>query len=97
MADKENWSWRKFVLGIFDGRNYAKAIILGICGAIVLTICFCVYSVVKSKFIKPKPVQTQSIGTNQGQVTTNNIEETNRGWSLIESFIKFGNTNGSDK
>lgn len=91
MADKENWSWRKFVLGIFDGRNYAKAIILGICGAIVLTICFCVYSVVKSKFIKPKPVQTQSIGTNQGQVTTNNSEETKKGWQLFGGIVQINN------
>ena len=91
MADKETWSWKKFFLEIFDGRNYAKAIILGICGAIVLTICFCVYSVVKAKFIKPKPVPTQSVGTNQGQITTNNIDETKKGWQLFGGLVQINN------
>jgi len=83
MAKSESWSWKKFALGIFDGRNYAKAIILGMCGSIVLTICFCIYSVVKSKFIKPIPVQTQAVGTNQGTITTDNKQETKKTWQLF--------------
>lgn len=90
MSD-EQWSWKKLLLGIFDGRNYGKAIVFMACSTIILTVCFCVYSVVKSKFIKPKPVQTQTIGTNQGQVTTNNIDETKKGWQLFGGLVQINN------
>ena len=87
----EDWSWKKFFLGFFDGRNYAKSIVIGVCGAIVLTICFSVYSVIKSKFIKPKPIQTQNIGTNTGRVTTINKSEDKKGWQLFGGLVQINN------
>jgi len=91
MAEKEQWSWRKFLLGIFDGRNYAKAITFMVCGAIVLTICFSVYSVIKARFAKPAPIPAQAIGTNQGTVTTNNSSETKKGWQLFGGLVQINN------
>jgi hypothetical protein len=94
MADiqdtKETWSWKKLLLGVFDGRNYGKAIVFGLCLSIIISVGYCVVLVVKSKFIKPTPVQTQSIGTNQGTVTTNNTTSSKEGksWSLINLLCK---------
>lgn len=61
---KENWSWSKFFKGFFDGRNYAKAIVLGTCLAIIIAIGYCVYTVAKARFAPKQPtIQTVSGGT----------------------------------
>lgn len=87
----EVWSWKKFFLGLFDGRNYAKAIILGLCLTIMLSIAYCVCVVVKSRFPKPLPQPTQTIGTNSGKVTTVNKQEDKKGWQLFGGLVQINN------
>ena len=78
----EGWSWYKFFSGFFNGRNYAKAVVLGVCLLIVLTIVFSVASVIKSRF--NKPVQpTQAVGTNQGVIATKNEDKSGNSYSLF--------------
>jgi len=90
MADApDNWSWKKLLLGVFDGRNYAKALVFGVCLAIIITLSYCVITVVKSRIIKPIP--TQSVETNQGEITTNNIDETKKGWQLFGGLVQINN------
>ena len=81
----------KFLKGPFVLKNYAKALVLGLCLTIMVSIGFCVYSVVKAKFIKPKPIPTQQVGTNQGTITTNNSEETKKGWQLFGGLVQINN------
>lgn len=77
---KEDWSWKKLFLGVFEGRNYGKALVLGLCLTIMATIGFSTYSFLKSKFYKPLP----TIGTNSG--TVNNTQTDKRSWSLFNLF-----------
>lgn len=54
---KEQWSWKKFLLGIFDGKNYAKAVVFGVCLAIIVsTLALSAMGViwVKDRFFKDK-------------------------------------------
>lgn len=81
MADApENWSWGKFFKGFFDGRNYAKAIVLGFCMMVIALIGFSTYYFIKSKLVKPIP----TVGTNSGTINTVNKE--GNSWSLINLF-----------
>jgi hypothetical protein len=91
MEDKELWSWGKFFKGIFVGTNYAKALVLGLCLCIMLTIGYCVVAVVKSKLVKPLPQPTQTIGTNSGKVTTVNKQEDKKGWQLFGGVVQINN------
>lgn len=77
----EGWNWKKFLTGFFNGKNYAKAIVLGFCLLIILIIVFSVVSVIKSRFMKAKP--TQAIGTNQGVVATSNEDKSGNTYSLF--------------
>jgi hypothetical protein len=80
MDEKDAWSWKKFFKGFFDGKNYAKSIVLGFCMLVVLLIVTSVFTTIRAKFQKP----TQAIGTNNGTIETNNKEE--HSWSLLNLF-----------
>jgi len=83
-VEKENWSWSKFFKGFFDGKNYAKSIVLMVCGGIVIVVCFSTYTVIKSRFVKVQP--TQAVGTNSGTITTENTDKQGNTWSLLNIF-----------
>lgn len=89
----EPWSWKKFISGIFDGRNYAKSVIFLFCSAVILTICFSVYTVVKQRFGKQPVQQTEQIGTVNGPVTKSDSHDTHekRGWQLFGGLIQVNN------
>lgn len=78
---KETWSWLKFFKGFFDGKNYAKALVLGFCMMVILVIGFSVYGFFKSKFKATVP--TQSVGTNQGVIATKNEDKSGNTYSLF--------------
>jgi len=80
----EPWSWSKFLLGIFNGRNYAKAIILGFCLLVVLVISFSVYKAISGHFAPQS--SEQKIGTNQGIIATKNEDKKGNSVSLINLF-----------
>lgn len=82
---KEGWSWRKFLIGIFDGKNYAKSIIFMACSSIIIVVCYSTFTVVKSHFVKPAP-PTQTVGTNTGTITTENTDKQGNTWSLFNLF-----------
>ena len=87
--EKEQWGWGKFFKGFFDGRNYAKSIVLMVCGGIVIVVCFSTYSFIKSKFVKPQPIQT--IGDNSGIIeTTNKDNREGNSFSLLDIRGWFG-------
>lgn len=93
MADetKENWSWLKFIKGFFDGKNYAKALVMMFCMTIILIIVFSVASVIKSRFGKPMPPQeVENIGTNTGTVNKTDSHDSNekKGWQLFGGIIQ---------
>lgn len=81
---KEGWSWLKFFKGFFDGKNYAKAIVLGVCMIVILVIITSVYSTIKNKFFPNKP--TQQVGTNQGIIATKNEDKSGNTYSLFNLF-----------
>lgn len=80
----EGWSWKKFLLGIFDGRNYAKSLIFMFCSAIIIVICYSTFTVIKSKFVKTTP--TQAVGENSGTIVTENTDKQGNTWSLFNIF-----------
>ena len=82
--ERENWSWRKFFSGFFDGRNYAKAIVLGFCMIVILVIVTSVFQTIKSRFSKPTTAQT--VGTNQGIIATQNEDKSGNTYSLLNLF-----------
>ena len=82
----EQWSWRKFLGGVLDGRNYAKSIIFMACSAIIIVICYSTFTVIKSKFVKAQP--TQAVGTNSGTIITENTDKQGNTWSLF-NLINF--------
>ena len=84
MAEKESWSWSKFLLGFFDGRNYAKAIVLGVCMIVILVIITSVYQAISSRLLKKPP--TQSVGSNQGIIATQNEDKSGNTYSLLNLF-----------
>jgi hypothetical protein len=57
----------------------------------MLTVAYCVVSVVKSKLPKPIPQPTQAIGTNTGKVTTVNKQEDKKGWQLFGGVVQINN------
>lgn len=65
---KEGWSWLKFLKGPFDGKNYAKALVLGLCQLVVLSLIACVvFTVVQVRGCGKQQSETR-IGTNTGTV-----------------------------
>lgn len=84
MEPKEQWSWLKFIKGFFDGKNYAKAIVLGFCLLVMIIIGVSVHGFIKSKFNKPLP--TQAVGTNQGVIATKNEDKSGNTYSLFNLF-----------
>jgi hypothetical protein len=81
----EAWSWKKFFTGFISGKNYAKAIVLGFCLTVIITIAFCVVSVVKSKLHKTAQ-PTQQVGDNQGIIATQNEDKSGNTYSLFNLF-----------
>lgn len=59
MPQDEVWSWKKAALGVFTGKNWLKAAIFGLIFLIEVAICASVYTVIKTRFAKPVPVQTE--------------------------------------
>jgi hypothetical protein len=68
MQEVEGWSWSKFFKGFFDGKNYAKAVVMMFCMFVILIIVYSVTNTVSSRFKKPPVTQTESIGTVEGNV-----------------------------
>lgn len=81
VESKENWSWSKFFKGFFDGKNYAKALVLGVCMIVIIVIVTSVYQVFVSRLLKKPP--TQSVGTNQGIIATKNEDKSGNSYSLF--------------
>lgn len=96
----ENWSWGKFFKGFFDGKNYAKAVVQMFCMCIILFIAFSVVSVIKNRFMKQAPAQTQTVGTNEGFIsTTNDTSQTTVNHyhlPLSDLFNWFGSTKNKE-
>jgi ABC-type lipoprotein release transport system permease subunit len=87
---KENWSWGKFFSGFFDGKNYAKAIVMMFCMVVIISIGFALYSTIM-RYVKPKaqPIpQVQTIGTNSGTVVTDNKQEEKKAWQLFGGLVQ---------
>lgn len=88
MADiiesKEHWDWLKFLKGFFDGKNYAKALVFGVCLTVMVVIGYSTYTVIKSRFVKVQP--TQAVGTNSGTINTENTDKQGNTWSLFNLF-----------
>jgi hypothetical protein len=82
---RESWEWGKFFKGFFDGRNYAKAVVLGFCMLVILIIVFSVTSTIRSRFAKPS-TPTQAVGTNQGIIATKNEDKSGNSYSLFNLF-----------
>ena len=80
----EGWSWSKFFSGFFNGRNYAKAIVLGVCMLVILVVVTSVSTLIKSKMSKPTTAQT--VGTNQGIIATQNEDKSGNTYSLFNLF-----------
>lgn len=89
---KESWSWKKLLSGVFNGLNYGKALVFGLCLAIMLSIAtLSVYGVlyIKGKLF-PKKDETQRVlkvesqgGAVDASVTTKKSDFT---------IFKFGGT-----
>lgn len=82
--EKELWDWKKFFAGFFDGRNYAKAIVLGVCMIVILVIVTSVAQTIRSRF--SKPTTSQAVGTNQGIIATQNEDKSGNTYSLFNLF-----------
>src|SRR3990167_1435815 len=68
MPQDESWSWIKFLKGPLVGRSYAKAIVIGLCQLIILSLIACVvFSVFQLKGCQKQNSQTK-IGSNAGVV-----------------------------
>ena len=77
----EQWSWGKFFNGFFDGKNYAKAIVLGVCMLVIIIIVTSVYQMIGSRLLKKPP--TQAVGTNEGIIATKNEDKSGNTYSLF--------------
>lgn len=86
MPQDEAWSWKKLFKGFLIGKNYAKAVVMLFCMAVILTVCVSIYSFVKSQFVKP--AQTQAVGTNEGTMNTTNSNKESKNLSLINVLCK---------
>ncbi len=82
MPSDESWSWKKFFSGFINGKNYAKAIVLGVCMIVILVIVTSVAATLKSRFSKP----SQSVGPNQGIIATKNEDKSGNTYSLFNLF-----------
>ena len=81
---KEQWSWMKFFKGFFDGKNYAKALVLGFCMLVILIIIFSITSTISSRFKKVRP--TQAVESNNGIIATQNEDKSGNTYSLLNLF-----------
>lgn len=81
MAEPDNWSFKKFFMGFFSAKNYAKALVLGTCMLVILIVVYSVASTIKSRFAKTKP--TQAVESNQGIIATNNEDKSGNTYSLL--------------
>lgn len=92
---KESWSWKKFLSGPFQGVNYAKAITMMVCMAVVLTVCYSVYVVIKNRFAKVKPAitQTETFDGNTGTINKADSHDSTekKGWQLFGGLIQVNN------
>jgi heme exporter protein D len=80
-GEADSWSFKKFFMGFFSMKNYAKALVLGFCMTVILVIAFCVITTIASRFKKVTP--TQAVGTNQGIVATKNEDKSGNTYSLF--------------
>lgn len=71
MPQDEIFSWRKFLSGPFVGKNYAKAIVTLICGAIILFLAWGAFSLVNGWLQRGKLSQRSEtrVGPNSGTIT----------------------------
>lgn len=83
MAENEAHSWSKFFGGFFQGRNYLKAIVLGFCMIVIFVVVTSVWQT-GSRLLKKVP--TQSIGTNQGIIATQNEDKSGNQYALFNLF-----------
>ncbi len=82
--EKENWDWAKFFKGFFDGKNYAKALVLGVCMIVIVVIVTSVYQTISSRLLKKPP--TQQVGSNQGIIATQNEDKSGNSYQLFNLF-----------
>lgn len=80
-GNEDNWSWSKFFSGFINGKNYAKALVLGFCMFIIGVLAFCTFTTIASRFKKVTP--TQTIGSNQGIISTENEDKSGNSYSLL--------------
>lgn len=68
MPQDEAWSWSKFAKGIFIGKNYSKALVLGFCQLVILCILGAlVFTAMNLRGCQGQKDYTK-IGTNTGTV-----------------------------
>ena len=77
MPQDEAWSWLKFFKGFFIGKNYAKAIVIGTCQAVILVIITCMFLTAKN-----------IIARNQGTIvqTDSHAKTENKNWNMFTLF-----------
>lgn len=104
MTEREGWSWSKFFKGFFDGRNYAKAIIMMFCMLVILIIVYSVTSTISSRFKKAPVTQTESIGSVAGDVhkadshdTTTVVHNHFPLSDILSNVLSFGSKHNVDK
>lgn len=78
------WSWGKFFTGFISGKNYAKALVLGFCMVVILVVGTSVWQVFGSRLLKKPP--TQSVGSNQGIIATQNEDKSGNQYALFNLF-----------
>jgi len=82
--ETDGWSWGKFFKGFITGKNYAKALVLGFCMIVILVIVTSVYQAISSRLLKKPP--TQTVGSNQGIIATQNEDKSGNTYSLFNLF-----------
>lgn len=69
----ENWNWKKFFIGFFDGKNYAKAIVIGTCQAIVVVIVACVFLTAKNIILRNTGTVITNESHTKSETKNNNL------------------------
>lgn len=80
----DNWSWGKFFGGFVTGKNYAKALVLGVCMLVIFVVFTSVWQTFGSRLLKKVP--TQSVGANQGIIATQNEDKSGNQYALLNLF-----------
>jgi len=77
MPQDETWSWIKFFKGFFVGKNYAKAVVIGTCQAVILVIVACVFLTAKN-----------IIARNSGTIvqTDSHAKTETKNWNMFTLF-----------